>query len=582
MGLVSELRRRNVFRMAVLYVVAAWLIMQVGEVLVTLAALPSWTGKAILALLAIGFPIALIFSWFYELTPEGVTLEKDVGAAESITHVTGRRMDFIVISLLCAAVLLFAYDKWWTGPPTDKSIAVLAFKNMSGDPDQEYFSDGISEELLNLLSKVPELRVISRASAFSFKGKDIATPVVAEQLNVAHVLDGSVRREGDRVRITAQIIEARSDSHLWSETYDRSFEDIFGIQDEIAAAVVEQLKIRLLSDPPKVHEIDADAYKLFLQGRYLINQGSGESYQAAAEILQQAIAIDAHYAAAWAELGRVYINQILFRYVERDDHYTKAIEALDTALTIDPEHAESLARLAWARQYFESDFDTAAELYERALALEPGNAYALTYAASLLRTLGRNGQAIKLEELAQQRDPLNSTVSNNLAVSYLIGGRLNEAEAMSRRTILLSPEKLGARVTLARVLFHKGDLESALLQAEEEPYLLNRLAALAIVHHALGNQLESKAALDTLIDEHQQAAGWFISLALVLRGDTEEALDWMEKSVETAGPQPLVSSWFALEYQALDGNPRWEKLLTRAGVSQQQLARIQFDVPLTE
>ena len=214
MTIVRELKRRNVFRMAVLYVVAAWLIMQVAEVIIGLANLPKWIGPTTLILLAVGFPIALIVSWFYEITPEGITLEKDVEPGESITHVTGRRLDFLAISLLCAAVILFAYDKWWIGPPPQRSIAVLAFENMSGDPEQEYFSDGISEELLNVLAQFPELTVISRSSAFSFKGKDVAIPTVAKQLNVAHVLEGSVRKMGNRVRITAQLIEARSDSHL--------------------------------------------------------------------------------------------------------------------------------------------------------------------------------------------------------------------------------------------------------------------------------------------------------------------------------------------------------------------------------
>ena len=252
MRLVSELKRRNVLRMAVLYAVAAWLIVQVAEVLIDLAKLPDWIGTTTLWLLAVGFPIALIFSWFYELTSEGISLEKGVKPGESTTQVTGRRMDFIVISLLCAAVILFAYDKWWIGSPPEKSIAVLAFENMSGDPDQEYFSDGISEELLNLLAQIPELTVISRSSSFSFKGKDVAIPTIAEQLRVAHVLEGSVRRSGNRVRITAQLIEGRSDSHLWSETYDRALGDIFAIQDEIAAKVVNQLKVKLVGTTPTI------------------------------------------------------------------------------------------------------------------------------------------------------------------------------------------------------------------------------------------------------------------------------------------------------------------------------------------
>jgi adenylate cyclase len=202
MGLVSELRRRNVFRMGVLYVVAAWLIMQVAGVLMDLGALPVAIGPWVLVLLVIGFPIALVFSWLFEITPEGLALEKDVPEGASITHITSRRMDFLVIAVLSAGLILFAYDKWWIGPPPEKSIAVLPFENISGDPEQEYFSDGLAEEVLNLLAQIPELTVISRSSAFSFKGKDVAIPAVAEQLNVAHILEGSVRKVGNRVRIT--------------------------------------------------------------------------------------------------------------------------------------------------------------------------------------------------------------------------------------------------------------------------------------------------------------------------------------------------------------------------------------------
>jgi len=202
MSFFEELKRRNVIRMALLYALAAWLIMQVAEVLIGLAKLPEWLGLAILGLLAIGFPIALILAWLYEITPDGLSRETGVDQEGSIAQVTGQRLNFIVIALLSAAVILFAYDKWWTSAPSQQSIAVLAFENMSGDPDYEYFSDGISEELLNLLAQIPDLRVISRSSTFSYKGKQVDVPTIGAQLNVAHVLEGSVRRMGDRVRIT--------------------------------------------------------------------------------------------------------------------------------------------------------------------------------------------------------------------------------------------------------------------------------------------------------------------------------------------------------------------------------------------
>jgi len=245
MSIFRELKRRNVLRMAVLYAVVAWLIMQVAEVIIGLANLPEWIGPIILALLAVGFPIALIVSWFYEVTPEGISLEKDVAAAESITHVTGRRLDFLVISLLCAGLILFAYDKWWIGPPPEKSIAVLAFENMSGDPEQEYFSDGISEEILNLLAQIKPLKVIARTSSFLFKSKDVDIATMAAQLNVRHILAGSVRRSGNRVRITAQLIDAADSTHIWSQTYDRELDDVFAVQEEIAAAISDALKLQL-------------------------------------------------------------------------------------------------------------------------------------------------------------------------------------------------------------------------------------------------------------------------------------------------------------------------------------------------
>ena len=274
MSLYHELKRRNVPRMAVLYAVAAWLVMQIAEVVIGLANLPDWVGPAMLWLLAIGFPIALVLSWFYELTPEGISHEKDVDLEHSINHVTSRRMDFIVIAMLCAAVILFSYDKWWTGGPPDKSIAVLPFVNMSDDSEQEYSSDGISEELINLLTKIPELRVIARTSAFSYKGKDVRLSQIAEELKVNHILEGSVRKAGDRIRITAQLIEAGNEAHLWSETFDRSLINIFDIQDEIAASVVEQLKITLLGSQHKAQEINPEAYALWLQAQHLFQFGS--------------------------------------------------------------------------------------------------------------------------------------------------------------------------------------------------------------------------------------------------------------------------------------------------------------------
>ena len=295
--------------MAALYVVAAWLIMQVAEVLIGLGNLPDTIGPIILALLAIGFPIALVVSWFYEITPEGIAREKDVDSPESITRMTGRRIDFIVISLLAAAVILFAFDKWWAGPAPDRSIAVLAFANHSGDPAREYIADGISGEILGLLAQIPELSVISRSSSFSFKGRGVDIPTIAEQLNVTYVLDGSVRWIGDQVRINAQLIDVKTDTSLWARSYDRERSDIFAVQDEIAAAIVDALQVEIALDtgepirPAIIRAANVDAYEAYLQGLGLIYLRGLDNIEQAIDHFRRAVRLDGDFAPAHAQLA---------------------------------------------------------------------------------------------------------------------------------------------------------------------------------------------------------------------------------------------------------------------------------------
>jgi len=292
MSLFTELKRRNVFRMAALYAVAGWVIMQVAEVIMALAGLPLWTGQALLAVLAIGFPIALVFSWFYELTPEGLSLEKDVEAHESITHVTGQRINYLVISLLCAGLVVFALDKWWLREATEpadatapvaytNSVAVLAFDDLSPEGDQGWFSDGLSEEIINSLAQLPELKVTARTSAFHFKELNVPIPEIAAELRVAHVVEGSVRRAGDRMRITAQLIKADDGFHLWSETYDRSTDDVFAVQEDIAANIATALDIYL--DEARREKMfqtgtrNVQAYEAYLRGVQIHNEWHGSS-----------------------------------------------------------------------------------------------------------------------------------------------------------------------------------------------------------------------------------------------------------------------------------------------------------------
>ncbi|MGI9233770.1 MAG: TPR end-of-group domain-containing protein, partial [Woeseiaceae bacterium] len=566
MRLVSELRRRNVFRMAVLYAVAAWLIMQVAEVVVTLAALPDWSGRLVLALLVIGFPIALIFSWFYELTAEGLSREKDVATGESIAHITGRRMDFIVISLLSAAVLLFAWHTWWPSTPTDKSIAVLPFVNMSSDTEQEYFSDGIAEELLNLLSKNPELRVISRSSVFSYKGKNIDIPTVAAQLNVAHVLEGSVRKSGDQIRITAQLIEARSDTSLWSETYDRTLDDIFRTQDEIAARVVDQLELSLLGDSPTVAVTDPKAYALVLQARYLIDQSRPGTVEKSIALLEQALAIDPDYVAAWDGLADAYTRQTDWGLRSVDEGYSLAREAANRALVLDPAYAPAHGRLARIEMNYFGDLVKAAGHYERALAIEPANIATMSSAASFAVSLGRLDQAIALAEFAVARDPVNPRRMANLGINYLYAGRLDEAIASLRTTLMLSPSYVGAQHFIGMALLLKDETESALAVMKIEADEGWRLNGLVMAHYALGELAASDRVLAELIEKYEQDAAYNIAYVLAFRRETDRAFDWLNKAVAQNDPglteiasQPMFSS--------IRSDSRWQPFLESIGRS---------------
>ncbi|MFQ6006153.1 MAG: winged helix-turn-helix domain-containing protein, partial [Woeseia sp.] len=310
--LFSELKRRNVVRVAIAYGIVAWLLIEVTATTFPVLTLPDWTATLVTVLLLVGFPVALLFAWAFELTPEGLKKEKDVDRSESITHVTGRKLDFIIITVLVLALGYFAYDKFLLQPASDsqqmveKSIAVLPFVNISSDKEQEYFSDGITEEILNSLASVKGLKVTGRTSSFAFKEQNQDLRRIGGILGVEHILEGSVRRSGTTVRIAAQLVQVEDGFHLWSETFDRELDDIFTIQDEIAAAVVEQLKITLLSEAPTSRQTDQEVYELVLQARFFANRRRQGDDAIALDYYERAIAIDPGYAPAWAGASGLY------------------------------------------------------------------------------------------------------------------------------------------------------------------------------------------------------------------------------------------------------------------------------------
>jgi TolB-like protein/Flp pilus assembly protein TadD len=447
MGLVSELRRRNVLRMAVLYVVAAWLIMQVAEVVIGLANLPDWIGPAILGLLALGFPIALIFSWFYELTAEGISLEKDVAPGESITHVTGRRLDFLVIALMAAALIMFAYDKWWIGPPPEQSIAVLPFSNRSALVEDAYFVDGIHDDILTQLAKISSFeKVISRTSTEHYRDTSKPMAQIGQELGVATILEGGVQRAGDRVRINVQLIDAASDKHLWAETYDRELtvENIFRVQEEIARAVTGSLRVTLTPEEhdrlAKLPTGSLEAYRLYQLGYQANNStGTAEANERAIGYLEEAIRVDPKYAQAYAELASAYVFQHYVGGRSRQEALKQARPLAERAVQLDPALAEGYVTLGLINR-LELQWEAAESNYDTAIALNPGLAVARWDYGLYLEGSGRLDEAIIQLEAATRLSPLEAHFYSMLAYTYAEANRSQEALDTLHHALELDPD----------------------------------------------------------------------------------------------------------------------------------------------
>jgi len=572
MSFVQELKRRNVFRVGVAYMIIAWLLLQVSDTLVPALHLPEWFQSGVALLLILGFPLALFFAWAFELTPEGLKKEKDIERSESISPVTGRKLDFVIIGLLIAALGYFSYDKFVASPPTQhdsiNSIAVMPFINMSSDPEQEFLSDGLSEELLNLLAKIPELRVAARTSSFSFKGQNLEIPEIAERLNVVHVLEGSVRKSGNQIRITAQLIKADDGFHIWSETYDRELENIFVIQDEIAAAVVDELKITLLGEKPRAAETNPEAYTLYLQGRHIGRQrGGSRMYTQAEKLLTQSLEINPDFAPAWTELGLVYWDQGNFIGVLSIDESTKrAREAFQRAVSVDSQYGPAIAGLARIEMFNDWDFTSASQHYRQALALSPNDSFVLDSAALLNRFLGRLDEAIDMYRQSIVLDPVSPQSHYFLGRTLYAAHRLEEAADSLNMARSLNPPRGpgGAQYFLGKVLLAQGDAPGALLAMEQEPGEGYRLTGLAIAQHVLGDHGASDAALHRLIEVSPDGSGYQIAEIFAFRGDIDNAFEWLERSYDNRDsgmPLMLLDPLLV----KLHDDPRWEPFLDKMG-----------------
>ena len=591
MPFFHELKRRNVLRAGVLYVGAVWALSQGFAQLAPYVGLPDWTVTWFLVAAAIGFPFFLAFAWFYEFTPEGLKRESEIDPAESITAHTGRRMDRWIIAVMAVAIVLLLTNTfvWRKGAGLSggadnvqalaNSIAVLPFADLSPKKDQAYFSDGISEELLNLLAKIPELQVTARTSSFYFKGKDVSIADIARQLHVAHILEGSVQKAGNQLRITAQLVDAGTDRQLWSQTWDRTLDDVFQIQDEISGDVVKQLKVKLLGAAPKARATDPQAYALYLQAKALGRQITAEAFKQSDALYRQALAIDPRYAPAWDGLARNFVNETSLGALPNQEGFARAREADEKALAIDPDYAPAHAGLGFIAMYGDNDLAGAAKQLERALALDPTNISVLGNAAALLANLGRLDEALVVDEAIVRRDPVSVKALFNLGGDQTSSGHYDAAIASYRTVLSLSPGLGRTHKSIGTALLLKGNAKGALAEIEQEKVGLSRMIGLPLAYCALGRKAEADQAFAALIAKYEKQDPYNVAYDYAYCGNADKAFEWLNKAVayQDPGLGDIVTENL---FDKIHKDPRWLPFLRKIGKAPDQLAAISFEVKL--
>jgi TolB-like protein/Flp pilus assembly protein TadD len=577
-SLFSELRRRNVYRIAAAYAVAAWLIIQVVETIFPAFGFDDATTRYTVIALVIGFVPAVIFAWTFEVSPVGLRLERADDQRKPSNPRTHKRLDQTIIAVLVVAVTYFAIDKFvlseyddvpsalaGSATPIGGSIAIMPFVDMSPDGDQAYFSDGIAEEILNLLARVPELRVVSRSSSFAYRDRNLSARDIAYELNVNYILEGSVRRQGDQLRITAQLIDALTDSHLWSDTFDRAFDDVFAIQDEIAAAVIPALEVELLHELPVTTEADPDAYTHYLKCRHYYLQRTSSGLEAAVEHCKQSTDLDAYYAPAWIALASAYINQGESGQRDYIEAYELATTAVDRAIEIDPELPFAHSARAWVAFNFERDYPKSAKHFRIARSLFPNSNVILANASVLAAHLGYLDDATAMVSRSIALLPSDSIAHSMRGIYLMRLGRLDEAEQDFSEALKLSPGSGYHSGNLALLRLLQGRPTEAIDHAvdiDDEP---QRLSVLAMAYFDVGDRSASDSAIGALHGGIADSFPLKIARAHAWRGESEDAFHWLDRavneghSIEGIKNDPFLSG--------LRDDSRWQPLLELLGLN---------------
>lgn len=550
MTFFAELKRRNVLRAGALYLGAVWALAQGISQLGPSVGAPDWVTRWFLVAAGIGFPFAMLFSWFYEWTPRGIQRESEIEQDASITRETGKKMDRWIIAVLSVAVVLLLTDRFVlhrdssAGATLDKSIAVLPLVNESGDKDQQYFSDGLSEDLINTLSQFDGLKVIGRTSSFQFRDSKDDARTIGGKLGVATLLEGTVERAGDMVRINANLVSAADGRTLWSNRYDRPYKDLFKLQDEITQSVAGALRSRLLAvsvhaqgDRPPSGNLEA--YDAFLRGRDLAERRTRANYEAAVASFQRAVQLDPEYAQAyarWAMADQWLADWGLTDAGERAEASDLARTHARKAVALDPNLAEAQAALGITQAW--SDFDVKASVatLKKAVALDPENPEILYQAADVTSCLGHFDVSIALMRKAIARDGMNANLHFYLSQYLLPAGRLDEAQTEAQRAIELQPQAVGYHWLLARILLKRGDPDGALAAVKPEANPERRDLIAAQASWMKGDRAGSDAALARLTKSYGAGIPAQIGEIYALRGEADMAFAWFEQAVRIRQP----------------------------------------------
>jgi TolB-like protein/tetratricopeptide (TPR) repeat protein len=575
MNFFAELKRRNVYKVAVAYAVVAWLLIQIATQVFPFFEIPNWVVRLVVLTMIAGFPIALIIAWAFELTPEGIKRTEEADAANK--HSRGRAWIYVAIIGAVLSVCLFIGSRYIanTRPPrssevvTDqqKSIAVLPFVDLSQAHDQEYFCDGISEEIIGTLAKIEGLRVIARTSSFSFKGKNADVGEIAQKLNVRNILEGSLRREGNRIRVSAQLVSAADGSHLWSDTFERELQGVFAVQDEITRSIVDALKIRLAVAPPARPRQNTEAYDLYLQGLYFSNKSDEESLRKSLSLFQKALEKDPNFARAWTGIAKAWL-WLADLYVRPLEAYPKVNEAASKALALDEHDAEAHCYLGETKRILDRDLAGEEKELKRALEIDPNSAPAHLFMALLKTAQGNLEEGVKGIQKAERLDPL-SPVSCNFAVSiYLAADRIDDAIDAGKRTVQIDPNYVYFDPVLANAYREKGDFQKAIELYEKAQQTTHfPSVGLAVTYAKMGRREDARHILEQLIEKSRQqyVAGEKIATVYAALGEKDEAFRWLERALDehSASMAGVASS---PEFRPLRSDPRFADLLRRLGI----------------